>query len=237
MKQTRRPNRNQSSQEQEDFSQAVNRFESAVQELVSATAGELSDRVTNLINDTTTRLESELRVKRMAADDVDAEENLSRRQRRRSQRHRFQDSSGTSSRLTRDLERSKIAGVCAGLARHFGIETWIVRLAALTGLLFMAHIVFPAYWITWFIMKNNGSDEMEYAQSEPVGRRSKGRKRKRKSRRSEPFGDEEFNARRNLGYARTDLTQAELRLRRLESFVTSGQYELHRELNRIEREA
>jgi hypothetical protein len=41
---------------------------------------------------------------------------------------------------------------------------------------------------------------------------------------------------RSLRYTNADLTQAELRLRRLESFVTSDQYELHRELTKIERE-
>ena len=40
-----------------------------------------------------------------------------------------------------------------------------------------------------------------------------------------------------MKYTRTDLTQAELRLRRLESFVTSDQYELQKELHRIERDA
>ena len=41
---------------------------------------------------------------------------------------------------------------------------------------------------------------------------------------------------RSLRYTNADFTQAELRLRRLESFVTSNQYELHRELAKIERE-
>jgi hypothetical protein len=47
---------------------------------------------------------------------------------------------------------------------------------------------------------------------------------------------EPFSKRRSLRHTAADLTQVELRLRRLESFVTSGRYELHKELNKIERE-
>ena len=50
------------------------------------------------------------------------------------------------------------------------------------------------------------------------------------------ISDRPFTASKNLRYANADLTEAELRLRRLESFVTSEQYELQRELARIESE-
>jgi len=42
------------------------------------------------------------------------------------------------------------------------------------------------------------------------------------------------NPRRNLRNVQTDLQEVELRLRRMETHVTSGQYELQRELHRIE---
>ena len=42
--------------------------------------------------------------------------------------------SNNSRNLYRDPQKGKIAGVCAGLADYFGVETWIVRLLAITGL-------------------------------------------------------------------------------------------------------
>ena len=47
--------------------------------------------------------------------------------------------------LYRDPQRGKIAGVCAGLAEYFGVETWIVRLLAISGLIFAGFITFTAY--------------------------------------------------------------------------------------------
>jgi hypothetical protein len=41
-------------------------------------------------------------------------------------------------------------------------------------------------------------------------------------------------ARRSLRGVQADLDQLELKLRRMESHVTSGQFELHRELKRID---
>lgn len=52
--------------------------------------------------------------------------------------------------------------------------------------------------------------------------------------RSDP--DSKFNAGKNLRRITTDMTQAELRLRRMESFVTSDRYELHKELAKMERD-
>ena len=40
--------------------------------------------------------------------------------------------------------------------------------------------------------------------------------------------------RRMLTHSRAELAQAELRLRRIESFVTSDQYELHKEIRKME---
>ena len=44
----------------------------------------------------------------------------------------------------------------------------------------------------------------------------------------------ELSPRRNLRNVQTDLREVELRLRRMETHVTSGQYELQRELHKID---
>jgi hypothetical protein len=44
----------------------------------------------------------------------------------------------------------------------------------------------------------------------------------------------DWQPRKMLTYSRAELAQAELRLRRIESFVTSDQYELRKELTKME---
>jgi phage shock protein C len=148
------------------------------------------------------------------------------RARRRARRRQLQQTRVRSTRLYRDPEHAKIGGVCAGLANYYGIETWVVRCLAVTGLLFMGQIVFPAYWIAYFVM-----DTPQKAQQrrEPEGRRRRHR-RMVPARREVPPGQ-------TLRNVELDLNQAELRLRRIESHVTSGHYELQKELNRIDPES
>ena len=232
-----------------EFSAAMSRLESAVQEIVSVTTGQLTERATSLLNDTSKRLESDLRLRRVT-DDPEVERGQARRRRRSRYRHRLVDRAERvnpkSGRLYRDPENEKIGGVCAGIARYFGVETWTVRLCALSGLMFLPGIVFPAYWIAYFIMDTPESST-DGAEGRKGSKRSRRRKRHSRPDRSDSsrargaaaVGDEPpqpFVAGRRLRYAGADLTEAELRLRRLESFVTSDQYELQKELAKIEKE-
>ncbi|XOV82034.1 MAG: PspC domain-containing protein [bacterium] len=224
------------SSQSSEFSAAMARLEKAVAEIVTTTTGQLTDRATTLLDDTANRLEAELRF-RKATDDPEVGERMARRRSRNSGRHRLLDRAERvnprSGHLYRDVDNARIGGVCAGVARYFGLQTWTTRLAAFTGLIFLPGIVFPAYWIAYFIMDTPESEE-----SMMDGRKT------RHARAPSTQGNEPSNARRSesfqpsrsLRYTNADLTQAELRLRRLESFVTSDQYELHRELTRIERE-
>ena len=162
--------------------------------------------------------------------------------------------------LMRDPERGKIGGVCAGLANYFGVETWVVRLIAVTGLIFLPSVVFPAYWIAFFVMDKPGSrrrarrqrrrrqrDQARGGQSFPNEKQDvqaafeqwDGRppRRRRGSRDASPAPElgHRLSPRRSLRHVRADFDQIELRLRRIETHITSGRYELQRELSRIER--
>ena len=141
-----------------------------------------------------------------------------------------------SPRLERDDENAKIVGVCAGIANYYGVEAWVVRCIAVTGLLFFGSIVFPAYWIMYFVMDDPSS------QAKASKRRRKS-PRKSRSAATEQGGDDmsarrqqndTTSPRRNLRNVQADLQEVELRLRRMETHVTSGQYELQRELHKIE---
>jgi phage shock protein C len=134
-------------------------------------------------------------------------------------------------KLYRDPARQKIGGVCAGVARYYGVEAWVVRCIAVTALLFFPTIVFPAYWIAYFVMdkppKPNGDSKRARA-------RSSGRHGRRDHRSPAPELGPQFSPRYSLRNVQADLTEVELRLRRMETHVTSGQYELQRELNKID---
>ena len=234
----------------------MSRLEKAVQELVTATTGEITDRATSLLDETSKRIESEVRLKKVEEAHPDEASAHERRRRKHRQRHAFTETR-RKSELYIDSSDEKVAGVCAALARYFGVETWMVRMGALTGLIFVPGVVFPAYWIAYFVMEKRTDGERR--SSRRRCRRSRRRMRRGRTRddlnveatamRHEEFEEEmaqeptkpndpdpRFNAGQNLRRVTTDMTQAELRLRRLESFVTSDRYELHRELAKIERD-
>ncbi len=62
---------------------------------------------------------------------------------------------GRRGELYRNASDGKIAGVCAGIADYFGWETWLVRILIVSGVLFgMPFLVF-GYIAAWFILDKN----------------------------------------------------------------------------------
>jgi len=55
--------------------------------------------------------------------------------------------------LYRDPSRGKISGVCAGLSDYFGLELWVVRIIAVTLLLFFQFPIFVAYIIAYLVLE------------------------------------------------------------------------------------
>jgi phage shock protein C len=217
-----------------EFQQAVDRLEQAVHDLVGSATSEISDRATAFLNDTTSRLEQELGGLKGPRGQSDASARMQARRRARA-RERSERMLERSPRLTRDVENAKIVGVCAGIANYYGVEAWVVRCIAVTGLLFFGSIVFPAYWIMFFVMDSPGKDES--SRREPRSRRRRGRRQSTSDRDAiEPLPElhRDSSPRRNLRNVQADLREVELRLRRMETHVTSGQYELQRELNKID---
>jgi len=224
-----------------ELQQAVDRFEQAVQDLVGSATSEFSDRATSFLNETTAKLERELGGGDRSGSDQpsDAAARMAARRRARA-RARSERVLERSPRLERDDENAKIVGVCAGIANYYGVEAWVVRCIAVTGLLFFGSIVFPAYWIMYFVMDDPRT---------PESARKRTRRSRRKSRQAESDYEgeksdmstrrqnrESVSPRRNLRNVQADLQEVELRLRRMETHVTSGQYELQRELHKIESE-
>ncbi len=242
-------------QNRSEFQQAVERLEKAVQDLVGSATSEFSERATSFIDETTSKLEREFGGKAWrdqgetddghygvgSADelygdgsddgfyDEESRETRSGAARRmRARRRARYRTRWRSRRLYRDPANAKICGVCAGIANYYGMEHWVVRCLAVTGLIFASQIVFPAYWIAYFVMAKppKGSE----------GKKSRNHNRNGRADHSSPapeFGTK-ISPRRSLRNVQADLAEAELRLRRMESHVTSGKYELQKELNKID---
>ncbi|MEM7078918.1 MAG: PspC domain-containing protein [Pseudomonadota bacterium] len=227
-----------------DFTDAMTRLESAVQELVGATTDQLSQRATKIIDDTSKRIEAEIRMRNAVDDDEEVVAQAEQRKHRRQHRRRFEpedlQEAPVSSRLLRDTENEKVAGVCAGLANYFDTEAWVVRMGALTGALFFPAVVIPAYFVAYFVMDTPDKADRKARKG---GRRKKRGRRARASARQAAAAEtqlpppEDYRPGRSLRHTLLDLKQAELRLRRIEGFVTSDQYELHRELNKMQKGA
>lgn len=117
-------------------------------------------------------------------------------------------------RLYRDRENAMIAGVCAGIANYFGMNRKGVRIVTAIGFLLFMPFVVVSYIILTIVL--------------PV-------------RPVEPKIDEEKAAFwRNVSNAPSDVfshvkhrfRELDLRLQRMEAFVTSKEFEIDRELER-----
>jgi phage shock protein C len=220
-----------------EFQRSVDRLERAVEGLVGAANDQIGSRAAGFIDDTAQRLERELEQRnrsRAARGDGDSvrrdERRQARRERHRARRERVRERSISSSspdyrtkRLYLDRRHRKISGVCAGIARYFGVEIWVVRCIAVTGLIFMASIVVPAYIIAAIVLPNGPPDTAGEAQRGEADHSSPA-----------PELGTRLSPRGSLRTVAADLDQLELKLRRMESHVTSGQFELQRELRRID---
>jgi phage shock protein C len=202
-----------------DFQESVARLERAVQDLVATAREQVSDRATAFLDETTTKLEAQLdrRQPRTSA----AAPSAASRMRAPTLAPAFPR------KLYLDPERKRIVGVCAGIARYYAVEPWVVRCIAVTGLLFFPSIVFPAYWVAYFVMPRPPDP------AAPSARRREVRER-RDHRSPAPELGPRLSPRNSLRNVQADLMEAELRLRRMETHVTSGRYELQREFQRID---
>ncbi len=232
-----------------NIQKAARNLERAVEELAAAATEEVSSGAARLLDEAAARVRGESGGgERARADERD--ESLGGRRSRRVLYRDYEYLSSRSRDLYLDRENRKIVGVCAGVARYFGIEAWVARCAALTGLIFLPSIVFPAYWVAFFVMGRSPSDRYgmsrAWASGSPARERaektrSRANDRRRSARRGRRTCDDErdhrspapefgarYSPRRSLRAAQADFAVVELRLRRMEAFVTSDRYALER---------
>ena len=233
---------------------ATRNLERAVEELASAATEEVSGRAARLLDEAAARVRGESNREETGQRETTGESNRDGKRRERRLRRIHYDDYDDFVRRSRglylDRKNRKIVGVCAGVARYFGIEAWVARCAALTGLLFLPSIVFPAYWIAFFVMGYRPSARSRGAGRSTWKGRSSGRRRAEKMRRRadkrrraarrgrsdrkrdhysrKPDFRTKNSPRQSLRAAKADFAEIELRLRRMEAFITSDRYALER---------
>ena len=242
---------------------AASNLERAAEELAAAATEEVASRAATLLDQAARRVR-EGADGAGASDSAGAHDESPRGRRSRHVHYRdYEDLSRRSRDLYLDRENRKIVGVCAGIARYFGIEAWVARCAALTGLIFLPSIVFPAYWIAFFVMGRAPTDRSSAGKprcwvgriqareradatssranetNETNDRRSAARRGRRTynapsdHRSPAPEFGSRFSPRRSLRATKADFAEVELRLRRMEAFVTSDKYALDREIEEL----
>lgn len=215
------------SQRRPEMREALDRLEKAVESLASTARDEWSTKAAAFIEDTTAKLEREAGGRRERSR---ARRHRRRRERRGSDAELYFDTPRTT-RLYRDRQRGKIAGVCAGLAAYLGIRTWVVRVLAVTGLIYLGPVVLPLYLVGMFLLPEMPREDVAAA----PGATSVGAGAAAAPAVEREGSRETRSPRRDFRDTQALMSQAELRLRRMEAHVTSDQYELRKQLSRLER--
>ncbi|WP_286266035.1 envelope stress response membrane protein PspC [Thalassotalea atypica] len=140
--------------------------------------------------------------------------------------------------LYRIPSQGRVAGVCAGIADYFGWETWLVRILVVSGVLLGMGWFVVIYVAGWFILdKKPGTAE------------AKGRKQKRhvpptKEEIEEDVATESIKVKARIWQAGEPPKQAfhdirrkynglEQQLRHMERYVTSPEFTVSREINKL----
>jgi phage shock protein C len=121
--------------------------------------------------------------------------------------------------LYRSVERGKLAGVCAGFAEYFGYEVWLVRVIVASAIILTGVFGLPllAYIIFWLIL-DKAPEGVHLYHHQAV--------KSHVWQAGEP-------PRQAFKEVVTRFEKLEFRLRRLEQVVTSTEFSLKREINKL----
>ncbi|MCF1426939.1 MAG: envelope stress response membrane protein PspC [Shewanella sp.] len=123
--------------------------------------------------------------------------------------------------LYRIPKAGKVAGVCAGIAEYFNLETWLVRVVAVSiFLLGGSGVVLILYVALWMILDVKPQSSQSGFEFGDIGIKKK----------IWQAGEPAKQALRDISAQFNSLEQ---RLRRLEHHVTSDQYDLKRQINNL----
>ena len=140
-------------------------------------------------------------------------------------------------KLYKNPDKAKICGICAGVAEYLGLEVWVVRIIAVSLLLFFNGGILLAYIVMCLVL-----DPKPGSQSNRgcFGSEKHRYQRNQQEKESTPYRSsvrEVWKA----GISPKDLfekveskfSQVEQKLQKLESYVTSNQFELEKEFKKM----
>ncbi len=150
--------------------------------------------------------------------------------------------------LFRNPSRGKIAGVCAGIADYFGWETWLVRILVVSGVLFGMPFLIFGYVAGWFILdKQPGSQPAKGG--DKFHRNARQNSTARANQNDAPNGDyeqvnESIKVKARIWQSGEPPKQAfhdirrkfrtlEKQLQGIEQYVTSAEFTVSREINKL----
>ncbi len=150
--------------------------------------------------------------------------------------------------LYRNTSQGKLAGVCAGIADYFGWETWLVRILVVSGVLLGMGWFIVIYIAAWFILdkkagspanaKRNNQRNPSSFQAHAAGSTSQ------QTGENEQFANESIKVKSRIWQAGEPPKQAfhdirrkfktlERELRVIEHYVTSPEFTVSREINKL----
>jgi len=119
-------------------------------------------------------------------------------------------------------EQGKIAGVCAGIAERFNMEVWLVRVCVASAFfLGGSGFVFLMYIAAWFML-----DKKPFSSPKIGGLEHSVSVKSKVWQQGQP-------PREAFREVKTQFRQIELRLRNVESFVTSKEFDLARQIDSL----
>jgi phage shock protein C len=139
---------------------------------------------------------------------------------------------GFLSEMQRYPDEGWIAGVCAGIADYFGWKVQLVRLVAVLLLIFTAFwLVFIVYCVLWYVMDPGSMSDPNRPSyrnppPDPMASRFSGG--------ATSTSGTGTRSSANMSELKARFAKLEERLRNMEECVTSKDFELRRELKRLE---
>lgn len=138
--------------------------------------------------------------------------------------------------LYRIPEKAKVAGVCAGLAEYYGAENWFFRIVFVTGLVLSGSVFFIAYVALWLVLdekysgnaKDSRFDKQDTSRDD-CSNNDIDSSVELKTR----FWQSGQPAPRALKAIDKQFEQIEARVQKVESYVTSNEFKLKQEINKL----
>ncbi|MFT4869776.1 MAG: phage shock protein C [Colwellia sp.] len=139
--------------------------------------------------------------------------------------------------LYRNAEQGKIFGVCAGIADYFGWETWLVRILVVSAVLFGMPFLILGYFAAWFILDQAPEKSAQVNDSQYT-------KRPHQRKRQVDVSKESVKVKARIWQAGKPPKQALYDIRRkfgslegkvqaMEQYVTSAEFSVSREINKL----